>query len=146
MKNISTFLSAGKYAVAGVSRDPKKFGHVVYTTLRKKNMDVVPINPNPLVIDGQQVFKSVSELPADVKAIIIVTQPEETLAIAREAINRGIKQIWIQQGAESKKVIAELEKEEINLITKECILMYWNPSGIHGFHRFLKKIFGGLPA
>jgi uncharacterized protein len=145
MKSISEFLNAGKYAVAGVSRDPKKFGHVVYTTLRKKNMDVVAINPNPLVIDGQEVFKSVSELPDDVKAIIIVTQPEQTIYVAREAINRGIKQIWIQPGAESKNIISELEKEDINLITKSCILMFWKPSGMHSFHRFLKKIFSGLP-
>jgi uncharacterized protein len=145
MKNINEFLNAGKYAVAGVSRDPKKFGHVVYTTLRKKNMDVVAINPNPLIIDGQEVFKSVSELPDDIKAIIIVTQPEQTINVAREAINRGIKQIWIQPGAESKNIISELEKEDINLITKSCILMFWKPSGMHSFHRFLKNIFGGLP-
>jgi uncharacterized protein len=146
MKNIGEFLKAGKYAIAGVSRDPKKFGHVVYTTLRNKKMDVLPINSNPLIIDGREAFKSVSELPGDVKALIIVTQPEETLQIAREAINCGIRQIWLQKGAESRKVIEELEKEDINLITKECILMYWKPSGIHGFHRFIKKIFGGLPA
>jgi len=146
MKNISEFLNAGKYAVAGVSRNPKKFGHIVYTTLRKKNMDVVPVNPNPLVIDGMEAFRSVSDLPADINALIIVTQPEETLPVAREAINRGIKQIWIQQGAESRKVLEELEKENINLITKECILMYWKPTGIHSFHRFLKKITGTLSA
>ena len=146
MKNISEFLNAGKYAVAGVSRNPKKFGHIVYTTLRKKNMDVVPVNPNPLVIDGMEAFRSVSDLPADISALIIVTQPEETLPVAREAINRGIKQIWIQQGAESRKVLEELEKENINLITKECILMYWKPTGIHSFHRFLKKITGTLSA
>ena len=146
MKNISEFLNAGKYAVAGVSRNPKKFGHIVYTTLRKKNMDVVPVNPNPLVIDGMEAFRSVSDLPADISALIIVTQPEETLPVAREAINKGIKQIWIQQGAESRKVLEELEKENINLITKECILMYWKPTGIHSFHRFLKKITGTLSA
>jgi len=146
MKNISEFLNADKYAVAGVSRNPKKFGHIVYTTLRKKNMDVVPVNPNPLVIDGMEAYKRVSDLPSDVKALIIVTQPEETLPVALEAINRGIKQIWIQQGAESRKVIEELEKEDINLITKECILMYWKPTGIHSFHRFLKKITGTLSA
>jgi uncharacterized protein len=146
MKNIGDFLNAGKFAVAGVSRDPKKFGHVVYTTLRKNNMDVVPVNPNPLVIDGIEAFKSVSDLPSDVKALIIVTHPEETISVARDAINHGIKNIWIQPGAESRKIISELEKENINLITRECILMFCKPSGIHGFHRFLRKIFGGLPA
>jgi predicted CoA-binding protein len=66
--------------------------------------------------------------------------------VAREAIAHGIKDLWIQQGAESKETIAALEKEDVNLIHSQCIMMFWKPDGIHSFHRFLKKIFGGLPA
>ena len=62
MKDVSRFLSLGKYAVAGVSRDPKKFGHVMFRELRQKGMDVVPINPNADTIDGVKCYSSVSEL------------------------------------------------------------------------------------
>jgi predicted CoA-binding protein len=146
MKNVAAFLSAGKYAVAGVSRDPKKFGNVVYKTLLKKGMDVVPVNPAAETIDGARCFKSVGELPSDIKGIIFMTPREETLTVAREAISKGITNLWIQQGAESKTTISELEKENVNLIHHECIMMFWKPDGVHSFHRFLKKIFGGLPA
>ena len=146
MKDVSAFLSAGKYAVAGVSRDPKKFGHVVFKTLRKKGMDVVPVNPAADTIDGEKCYNRVSDLPSDVKGVIFMTPKEETLAVAREAISKGINNLWIQQGAESKTTISELEKENVNLIHNECIMMFWKPDGIHSFHRFLKKIFGHLPA
>lgn len=146
MKDVAAFLSAGKYAVAGVSRDPKKFGHVVYKTLLKKGMDVVPVNPATDTIDGAKCYNSVSDLPSDIKGIIFMTPKEETLSVGREAISKGIKNLWIQQGAESKATISELEKENVNLIHNECIMMFWKPDGIHSFHRFLKKIFGGLPA
>lgn len=146
MKDVAAFLSAGKYAVAGVSRDPKKFGHVVYKTLLKKGMDVVPVNPATDTIDGVKCYNSVSDLPSDIKGIIFMTPKEETLSVGREAISKGIKNLWIQQGAESKATISELEKENVNLIHNECIMMFWKPDGIHSFHRFLKKIFGGLPA
>jgi len=146
MKDVARFLAAGKYAVAGVSRDPKKFGNVVFKTLLKKGMDVVPINPNADKIDGIRCYKSINEIPADVRGIIFTTPPEETPGVAREALARGIKDFWIQQGAESKEIITELEKEDVNLIYKECILMFWKPDGVHSFHRFLKKIFGRLPA
>jgi len=146
MKEISTFLNAGKYAVAGVSRNPKKFGHVVFKTLLKKGMDVLPVNPNDLAFDGIKTYRTVSELPDDVKGIIIVTQPEQTLSVAREALKKGIKNIWIQPGAESRKILTELEKEDVNLISRECILMYCKPKGIHYVHRFLRKITGHLPA
>ncbi len=145
MKEIGTFLDAGKFAVAGVSRNPKKFGHIVFKTLLSKGMDVLPVNPNDFVYDGITSYKTVSDLPDDVKALIIITQPAETLKVAMEAISHGIKNIWIQPGAESKKIVSELEKEDINLITRECILMYCKPNGIHAFHRFLRKITGKLP-
>ncbi len=146
MKSVSRFLSLGKYAVAGVSRDPKKFGQVVFRELRQKGMDVVPINPNADIIDGVKCFSSVSDLPPDVRGLILMTPKGETLTVAREAIAHGIKDLWVQQGAETRSTIDELKKEDINLISKECIMMFWKPNSVHSFHRFLKKIFGGLPA
>jgi predicted CoA-binding protein len=146
MKSVSRFLSLGKYAVAGVSRDPKKFGQVVFRELRQKGMDVVPINPNAVIIDGVKCFSSVSDLPSDVRGLILMTPKGETLTVAREAIAHGIKDLWVQQGAETKSTVDELKKEDINLISKECIMMFWKPNSVHSFHRFLKKIFGGLPA
>ena len=146
MKDVARFLSLEKYAIAGVSRDPKKFGHTMFKDLRKKGMDVVPVNPHTDVIDGVRCYSSVSELPPEVRGVIFMTPKEETLAVAREAISHGIRDLWIQQGAETKSLVAELEKENVNLIHNQCIMMFWKPNGVHSFHRFLKKIFGGLPA
>jgi uncharacterized protein len=146
MKDIARFMAAGKYALAGVSRDPKKFGNVVFRTLLKKEMDVVPVNPLAEEIGGVKCYNSINDLPSDIKAIILMTPGEETLSSVRFALAKGIKDFWIQQGAESKEAIEELEKEDINLIHHECIMMFWKPDGIHSFHRFLKKIFGHLPA
>lgn len=146
MKDVARFLALGKYAVAGVSRDPKKFGNQMFKDLRKKGMDVVPVNPKADTIDGVRCYSSVGELPPDIRGVIFMTPKEETLSVAREAIAHGIKDLWIQQGAETKSMIAELEKENVNLISNQCIMMFWKPNGVHSFHRFLKKIFGGLPA
>jgi predicted CoA-binding protein len=146
MKDVNRFLSLERFAVAGVSRDPRKFGQVMFRTLRRRGMNVVPVNPNTDIIDGVTCFRSVSDLPADIEGVIFVTPKKETLSAAREAISRGIKNLWIQQGAETKETISELEKENVNLIHNHCIMMFWKPDGIHSFHRFLKKIFGGLPA
>jgi len=146
MKDVARFLSLEKYAIAGVSRDPKKFGQVMFKDLRKKGMDVVPINPNTDSIDGVKCYSSVKELPANIRGVIFMTPKEETAAVAREAIDHGIKDLWIQQGAETKSMVEELSKEDVNLIHNQCILMFWKPNGVHSVHRFLKKIFGGLPS
>ncbi|MBN2255733.1 MAG: CoA-binding protein [Deltaproteobacteria bacterium] len=146
MKDVARFLSLEKYAIAGVSRDPKKFGQVMFKDLRKKGMDVVPVNPNTDSIDGVKCYSSVKELPSDIRGVIFMTPKKETAAVAREAIDHGIKDLWIQQGAETKSLVEEFSKEDVNFIHNQYILMFWKPNGVHSVHRFLKKIFGGLPA
>jgi predicted CoA-binding protein len=56
-----------------------------------------------------------------------------------EAIARGIKNIWIQNGCETEKAIEMAQKNNINLVSKACFLMYNNPHGIHKFHQTISK-------
>jgi hypothetical protein len=47
--------------------------------------------------------------------------------------------------ADSKEAIKDLEGSGINLITGECILMYYKPHSIHKFHAGLRKFFRRFP-
>jgi predicted CoA-binding protein len=65
--------------------------------------------------------------------------------VIREAKEKGIKQIWIQQMADSKEALKELEGSGINYITKECILMHYKPHSIHKFHGVINRFFRRFP-
>jgi predicted CoA-binding protein len=144
--NIEQFLAPKKMAIAGVSRDPKKFGNVVYRDLKKKGFEVLPINPNTDTIDGDLCYSSVNTLPSDTMNLLVVTKKTQTFQVVREAVNRGIRNIWIQQMSETPETMEFLEGKDINLVFKQCILMHSEPvTGFHKFHRNLKKFFGLLP-
>jgi predicted CoA-binding protein len=142
LKQINEFIGSQPIALVGVSRNPKKFGYTAYKELKEKGMNLVPVNPEADDIMGEKTYRNISSLPADVKGIIVLTKKEKTASVVKEAIEKGIKQIWIQQMAESKEALDELKGSDINYITGECILMHYNPNGIHKFHRRLKKFFG----
>jgi uncharacterized protein len=143
---IQTFLEPKKLAIAGVSRDSKKFGNAVFRELKEKGFVVYPINPNVDTILGEKCYPSVSVLPADVSCLLIVTPKLKTLDILKEAVSKGIKNIWIQQMAETPEVIDYVKSRNLSVIMKQCILMYAEPvKGFHKFHRTIKKIFGLLP-
>ncbi len=145
-KSITEFLSGKKIAIAGVSRNSKKFGYVIFRTLKEKGLNVYPVNPNAEEILGEKCFKNVSSLPEDVKTLVINTQPEQTKIIVKEAIDKGINNIWIQQGAESMDVLNYVKDKGINVIHNECIFMFTEPVAFpHKMHRFFKKIFGKYP-
>ena len=145
LKQIEEFLGSGPIAMAGVSRNPKKFGFAAFRELKEKGMNVIPINPHADEIHGSKVYRDVKSLPDNVGGLIIMTNKQQTAGVIREAKEKGIKHIWIQQMAESKDVLKELEGSGINYITKECILMHYKPHSIHKFHAAIRKFFRTFP-
>ncbi|MCX6266162.1 MAG: CoA-binding protein [Bacteroidetes bacterium] len=144
--SIDAFLSIRKVAIAGVSKDPKKFGHLVFKRLKEKGFDVYPINPGTDHIAGVPCFRSVGALPLNVHSLVILTPKKHTAEVVSEAIAKGIDNIWIQQMSDTQEAIDLIRGHPINLILKECILMHIDPvTGIHKFHRSLKKLFGSYP-
>ncbi len=145
-KTIDSFLSSKKLAMAGVSRDPKKFGYAAYKELRDKGFDVSPINPNVDLIDAATCFRSVSALPTGIDHLLVVTSKKDTLGVVQEAVQKGIKSIWIQQMSDTPESIEYAKANGVDLVTRECILLWAEPvKSIHKFHRTVKRIFGLLP-
>jgi predicted CoA-binding protein len=145
LNKIEEFIASEPIAMVGVSRNPKKFGFTAFRELKEKGMNVLPVNPHAQEIHGVKVFPDVTALPDEVKALIIMTPKNQTAGVVKEALAKGVKQIWLQQMSESKEALKELEGTDINLITNECILMHYKPHSIHKFHMMLKKFFGRFP-
>jgi predicted CoA-binding protein len=145
LKQIEDFLATEPVAMIGVSRNPKKFGQMAFKELKGKGLNVIPVNPATGEILGVKAYPNINALPPEVKTIIIMTKKDQTLSIVKDAKAKGIRNIWIQQMADSKDALKELEGSDINYITGECILMHYKPHSIHKFHKVLKKFFGRFP-
>jgi predicted CoA-binding protein len=145
LKQINEFLNSQPIALVGVSRNPKKFGYTAFRELKQKGMRIIPVNPAAGEIMGEKTYSNVKELPAEVQAIIILTRKDQAASVIRDAKDKGIKQIWLQQMADSKEALDELKGSDINYITGECILMHYKPHSIHKFHRAISKFFGRFP-
>lgn len=145
LKQINEFIASEPIAMVGVSRNPKKFGFTAFRELKEKGMNIIPVNPHADEIRGSKAYPDIKGLPADTKGLIVMTPKSQTAAVVRDAREKGIKQIWIQQMSESQEAIKELESTDINYITGQCILMYYKPHSLHKFHGTLKKIFRRFP-
>ena len=145
LKQIEDFISAEPVAIIGVSRDPKKFGQMAFKELKNKGLNVIPVNPLAEEILGVKAYPNITALPPEVRGVVIMTKKDQTADLVREAMAKGLKNIWIQQAAESKEALKELEGSDINYITGECILMHYKPHSVHKFHKTLKKFFGRFP-
>ncbi len=145
-EKIDRFMACNRFAIAGVSRSKNKFGNMVFREMKKKGYNVVPVNPCLDSFEGERCYRSIGELPPDVDALIVITKPEVTTGIIKDAKEKGIKNIFLQQGSQDRAIIeSESGSEGMNLISRHCILMFAKPSGIHKFHGSILKLFGLYP-
>ncbi len=143
---IENFFAVKKAALAGFSRDEKKFGRYLYKELTEKGFEIYPMNPNADSIDGVKCYKSCSFLPNDVERIIICTSKDSAIKAVKDAIAHDVKYIWMQQGSESPAAVNFAEENGAEVISGECAMMYSEPvSGIHKFHQFVWKLIGKGP-
>jgi predicted CoA-binding protein len=146
IESINLFMQQPHIAVVGVSRNKNKFGNTVYRTLKKKGINVLPVNPHLTHFEGDKCFSNIQTLPPDVKALFVNTPPESTIKIVESAYKKGIQHLWLQQGSSNDEVLKYLEGKEINYVADRCIMMFAEPVGsFHGIHRFLSKITGNFP-
>ncbi len=145
LKQIEEFIASEPIAMVGVSRNPKKFGFSAFRELKEKGLNVIPVNPKAEEIHGVKAYPDLKSLPPEVNSVLIMTQKSQTAGIVREAKEKGIKRVWIQQMSESKEALKELEGSDINAITGHCILMFYKPHSIHKFHMAIKKFFRSYP-
>jgi uncharacterized protein len=143
---IDEFIAQPALAIAGASRDGKKFGNAVYRDLKSKGYHVFAVNPNAEAIDGDPCYPSLSDLPEKVGGVVIITPPAVSEKLVQEAAQAGITRVWLQQGAESPAAVKFCQQNGISVVTGECILMYQpNPAFFHNIHRFFKELVGGKP-
>lgn len=143
---IDGFLDQKALALAGLSRSGKKFGNAVLKNLSGKGYEVLPVHPEAAVIGGVRCFRSLAELPTKVGGLVLVVPPAQTEMLVKEAHEAGIDRVWMQQGAESGEAIRYCEDHGMDVVHGECIMMFAEPTGVHRFHRWLRGLFGKLPA
>jgi uncharacterized protein len=146
MQDIQRFVAEKTLAVAGVSRDEKSFSAMAFKELKTKGYTLYPVNPNAAAILGEKCYPSVAALPGKVGGVLVFTSPAHTEKVVREAVAAGVRRVWIQQGAQSDAAVRFCADSKLPAVTRQCILMFAEPvASFHAFHRWVKKVFGGLP-
>jgi predicted CoA-binding protein len=93
------FLSRGRIAVTGVSRTPGSHGgNTVYTRLRERGFDVVPVNPHTATAEGDACYPDLASVPGGVDAVVIATSPAHALATVEQAEALGVRYVWLHRG------------------------------------------------
>lgn len=123
MTDTETFLSATSFGVAGASSNRQKYGNKVLRCYLQHNRMAIPIHPNEQQIEKQQAYASLADAPT-IESLSIITPPAVTEQIVDQAIAAGVKNLWMQPGAESAAAIKRAEDAGLIVIAGgPCLLV-----------------------
>lgn len=124
MSSIKDFLAAKTYAVAGASARTHKYGYKVFQALLASGRETYPLNPITPEIAGHQAYRKIADLPHAPESLSIITPPEVTRQVVTEAIAAGVKNIWMQPGAQDEQASEAARQAGLNVIDDgACILV-----------------------
>ena len=140
---IQSFIQAKRVAVVGVSRSGKKFGNSIATELKQRGYQVFIVHPEAKEIGGEPCYPNLAALQGKIDSVVVCVPPKASAGVVQEALQAGIKNIWLQQGAQSSEALAAARAGGVNPVEGKCILMYAPPvKSLHNWHRFFAKLFG----
>ena len=120
---IKEFLSQKSFVVVGSFKNETKVAYKIFRFLKQKGYEVYPVNPNVKEIDGVKCYPSILDLPKTVDVVDLVTPPSATEEIVKQCLQKGIKYIWMQPGAESEKAVEFCKQNDIKVIYGTCLMM-----------------------
>lgn len=149
--DINDFLRLQRFAMVGISRDPKDFSRGLFRELRNRGYDVVPVNLYADVLDGEECFQCLQVVKPAVEGALLMTSPRETERVVRDCADAGIRRVWMYraggQGAVSPQAVEFCRKNGIRVVEGYCPYMFLPATAFpHRAHRFLMKLVGGYPA
>ena len=93
------------YAIVGASNNQEKYGYKVFKDFLDAEYKVIPINPTEQEILGEKVYPTLFSVKEKIDVVIFVTQPSVTEKVLEEVKILGIKNVWLQPGAQSDAAI-----------------------------------------
>jgi predicted CoA-binding protein len=97
-------------AVIGASNVREKYGNKAVRAYLRQGWTVYPVNPNEKDIEGLPTFRSVTDIPGPVDRASLYLPPEVGMGVLAGIKQKGVRELFVNPGAESEELVAEAER------------------------------------
>ena len=142
--DLSKFFSAKNIAIIGVSKDPKKVGHIIFRNLIDSNFEgnLFLVNPFADIILNKKVYHSLLNIKENIELAVIALPAKKVPQVIKECGKKKIQNIIIISSGFKEMGNIKLEDEVKNLLEKykiKCIGV--NSLGIFDAYTKLDTLF-----
>ncbi|NCO39519.1 MAG: CoA-binding protein [Armatimonadetes bacterium CG_4_10_14_3_um_filter_66_18] len=93
-------------AIIGASTDRSKYGNKAVRAWRQQGWTVYPIHPTAQEVEGLPAYASVGDVPYPIDKASFYVPPRIGLKALEGVAEKGIKEVYLNPGAESEDLIA----------------------------------------
>lgn len=109
-------------AVVGASSNPMRASLGVSRFLQRQGYRVIPVNPNETEILGERAYASLKDIPDSIDIVDIFRRPSAVPEVVDEALQKGVRCIWMQEGVVNEAAAEKAEAAGIPVVMDRCIL------------------------
>lgn len=120
---IKDMLNKKRWAVVGANPNPAKFGNKIYNKLNKFGYNVIPVNPVYDEVEGVKTVPSLLEVTEEVDCVSVVVSQKRSMQVVKDALEKGIKNIWFQPDTFNEEIIDFAESSGMNVVFHACVLV-----------------------
>jgi acetyl coenzyme A synthetase (ADP forming)-like protein len=134
--SLDAFFRPSSVAVVGASREPRKFGHVIFKNFVESEFKgkTYPVNPKAESILGFKAYPSLKAIPAELDLVVIAVPAPAVPSIIDECVSKNVKAAIVisggfkeigRKGEELELQIKEKSKDSgLRIIGPNCIGVY----------------------
>ncbi|MEW6663581.1 MAG: CoA-binding protein [Bacillota bacterium] len=110
-------------AVVGISDKPDRDSNRVARYLIEQGFFVIPVNPSLDQVLGLTCYPSLLAIPPELRVdvVTIFRRPDQVEPVVLEAIQRGVKTVWMQLGVINHEAAAKAKAAGLEVIMDKCI-------------------------
>ncbi len=103
-------------AVVGLSDNPARDSHRVSSYMQSQGYRIIPVNPMIEEALGEKSYPDLKSVPDPIDMVDIFRRSELVPPVVDEAIDVGVKYIWMQDGVINPEAAAKAEAAGIPVI------------------------------
>jgi predicted CoA-binding protein len=103
-------LTVPSVAVIGASTARHKYGNRAVRAYLRQGWTVYPVNPNEPAVEGLATFPTILDIPDPVDRASLYVPAEIGETLLEGIRKKGVKELFVNPGAESDKLLAKAER------------------------------------
>lgn len=110
-------------AVVGLSSNPHRASHGVSRYLQREGYRIIPVNPNEAEVLGEKSWPRLMDVPEPVDCVVVFRRPEHVPGIVEQAIRKGARALWMQQGISHPEAAARARQAGLLVVEDRCMMI-----------------------